>query len=63
MVHQLFINGTLFNAFTAIDDAISAFKEWTGMGFCVRVAFNTTLTTVDVGNEWPRVHKDFTHVM
>ena len=51
MVHQLFINGTLFDTFIAIDDAINAFKEWTGMGFYVRVTFNTTLTTVDPGNE------------
>jgi hypothetical protein len=50
MVHQLFINGTLFNTFTAIDDAINAFREWAGKGFCVRIAFNTTLSQVDIGN-------------
>ena len=50
MVHQLFINGTLFNTFIRVDDALAAFKEWTGRGFCVRVAFNTTLNKVDIGN-------------
>ena len=51
MVHQLFINGTLFHTFTRIEDAFNAFTEWTGRGFCVRVAFNTTLNKVDIGNE------------
>jgi hypothetical protein len=51
MVHQLFINGTLFNTFTRVEDALAAFREWTGRGFYVRVAFNKTLCTVNTQSQ------------
>jgi hypothetical protein len=40
LVHQLYINSTLFGTFKRVDDAINAFKDWSGRGFQVTVAFN-----------------------
>jgi hypothetical protein len=40
LVHQLYINRTLFGTFKRVDDAINAFTEWAGRGFQVNVVFN-----------------------
>ena len=40
LVHQLYINSTLFGTFKRADEAIHAFTEWARRGFQVNVVFN-----------------------
>ena len=44
MIHQLYINGSLFETYTNINDVIVAFRDWMGRGFDVRIAFNRALS-------------------
>jgi len=44
MIHQLYINGSLYETYTNINDVIVAFRDWVGRGFDVRIAFNRTVS-------------------
>jgi hypothetical protein len=43
--HNLYINDVLFEVFSTVDRALTAFKDWRAQGYNVRVAFNVGVPT------------------